>query len=62
MAQHDAGAGYAHIFIPEQSISVSEAQDAMFAAIRQAGVATKWGRLAYEYAGGTYLIIRWVHQ
>ena len=61
MAQHHRKESYAHVFIPGQSISVSKAQDAMLAAIRSAGISTKWGRLAHEYAGGTYLIIRWVH-
>ena len=62
MNQHNARESYAHIFVPHQTISVSAAQDAMFAAIRRAGIATKWGRLTHEYAGGTYVIIRWVHQ
>lgn len=60
LARYHAGMEYAHVFIPEQSITVSEAQDALMTAIQQEDASSKWGRLAHQFGGGTYIIVRWV--
>lgn len=60
IARHNAGEPYAHIFIPDQTISLSEVNDAMKARVKSENITTVWGRMTHSFAGGTYVIFRWV--
>lgn len=50
---------YAHIFLPD-GCTLEQVDTAMWQKVKAAHIHTVWGRMTYEYAGGTYLIIRWV--
>ncbi len=62
MDAHHEGREYAHIFIPEVKITTDDVDPQMNERRNQAGIETKWGRLAHEFGNGTYLIIRWVFE
>ncbi|MBR5287332.1 MAG: hypothetical protein IKU34_01925 [Clostridia bacterium] len=55
-----AGQSYAHVFIPGQSIPLETVDNTSVKRIKAEGIATTWGRMAYNFAGGTYIIYRWV--
>lgn len=57
---HDEGKPYAHILIPGQRISTEQIDRQMWPLLEQHKISTTWGRLTYDFADGTYLIIRWV--
>lgn len=59
IACHNAGKDYAHILLPGQ-VTLEQVDSAMWRKIQAAGIKTTWGRMTYNYAGGTYLIVRWV--
>ncbi|MBR5224782.1 MAG: hypothetical protein IKV90_03845 [Clostridia bacterium] len=59
---HHEGREYAHIFIPEAKITTKDVDPQMNERRSQAGIKTKWGRLAHELGNGTYLIFRWVFE
>lgn len=56
---HNAGKPYAHIFLPYR-YTLDQVDSAMWQKVQAARIRTTWGRMTYDYAGGTYLIIRWV--
>ena len=56
---HRAGKPYAHIFLP-QKVTLAKVDAQMWRKVDAARIRTNWGRMTYDYAGGTYLIIRWV--
>jgi len=62
IACHDKGMAYAHVFIPGKSIDLTTVNNTTYARIQQAGIATKWGRMTHDFASGTYIIYRWVHE
>lgn len=60
IAQHNAHQPYAHVFIRDAQIALDEVDSLMWARVKAEGIATTWGRMTYDFAGGTYVIFRWV--
>ena len=56
------GDSYAHVFIPEKKIELADIDPLMWKTLKYSGIDIKWGRLVYDFAGGSYIIFRWVHE
>jgi len=56
------GEAYAHVLIPGRRIELSEVDPLMWQELRRRDVDIKWERLTYDFAGGTYIIFRWIHE
>ena len=60
IARHGDHQPYAHVFISGEQIALSDVDSLMWARVKAEGIATTWGRMTYDFAGGTYVIFRWV--
>lgn len=60
LEQHRAGQPYAHALIEDKDIRLEDIDSAMWARVKEEGITTTWGRMPYSFAGGTYVIFRWV--
>ncbi len=60
--RHNEGQSCAHIFIPGEEIALPAIDAATYDRTRAEGITTVWGRMNYAFAGGTYIIYRWVHE
>lgn len=60
IARHNEGQPYAHVFIENAQVSLDDVDALMWARVQAEGISTAWGRMTYPFAGGTYVIFRWV--
>lgn len=56
------GDSYAHVWIPKEKIELKDIGPLMWQQLRRRSIDIQWGRLVYDFAGGSYIIFRWVHE